>query len=89
MTTVIALGALVAVGFGLLAGIAVIRRATDVLRAAEHHAVAMATLVAEGETNPCSRSEPPLVGCRVVGRSVTVTVELAGNRATATAGPER
>lgn len=89
MTTVIAIGALVAVGFGLLAGIAVIRAATTALRTAEQRAVAVATLVSEGERNSCGRLDPPVIDCQVNGRTATVTVEIGGNRASATAGPDR
>ena len=83
------MGSLVAVGFGLLAGITVIRGATEALRMAEQRAVAAATLLSEGEREPCSRQDIPVIECRVIGSTATVTVELHGNRATATAGPER
>ncbi len=89
LTIVIAIGSLVAVGFGLLAGITAIRGATEALRMAEQRAVAVATLLSEGEREPCARQGEPVVGCRVSGNTATVTVELHGNRATATAGPER
>jgi len=89
MTTVIALGGVVSIVFGLLAGVAVISRATDALRLAEREAIAAATLIAEGETEPCARVEPPVVMCERTGSAATVTIELRGTRATATAGPQR
>ena len=89
MTTMIAIGSVVALVFGLLAGIAVITRATDALRAAEQAAIAIATLIAEGEPNPCSRAQPPVIACAREGSAATVSVELRGTRATATAGPDR
>jgi len=89
MTTIIAIGGVVSIVFGLLAGVAVISRATDALRLAEREAIAAATLIAEGETEPCSRVEPPVIACAREGSAATVTIELRGTRATATAGPQR
>lgn len=89
MTTVIAIGSLVAVGFGLLAGIAVIRGATGALRSAEQQAIVVATRIAEGDRDPCNRLDPPVIDCRVSGPAATVTIEIRSNRATATAGPAR
>jgi hypothetical protein len=89
VTTMMAMGSVVALVFGLLTGIAVITRATEALRAAERAAIAAATLIAEGETEPCARVEPPVVMCERTGSTATVTIELRGTRATATAGPDR
>jgi hypothetical protein len=89
VTTMIAIGSVVALVFGLLAGIAVITRATEALRAAERAAIALATLIAEGEPDPCSRAQPPVIACARDGSAATVSVELRGARATATAGPDR
>lgn len=89
MTTVVAIAAVASIAFGLLAGVALIQRATEAIRAAEHAAVAMATLFAEGEATPCKRAVAPIVECTMSGGTATVSVELHGSRATATAGPER
>ena len=89
MTTVIAIAAITSIAFGLLAGVAVIQRATEAIRAAEHAAVATATLYAEGDANPCDRAVAPVIQCTMSGGTATVSVELHGSRATATAGPER
>lgn len=89
MTTIIAIGGVVSIVFGLLAGVAVISRATDALRLAEREAIAAATLIAEGETEPCARAQPPVIACARDGSAATVSVELRGARATATAGPDR
>ena len=75
--------------FGLLAGISTVTKTTEALRVAEGRAVAVATLRAEGEQDPCSREQAPVTECSVVGQVATVTVDLNGARATATAGPER
>jgi hypothetical protein len=89
MTTVVAIAAVASIAFGLLAGVALIQRATEAIRAAEHAAVATATLYAEGEAKPCERAVKPMVQCAMSGGTATVSVELRGSRATATAGPER
>ncbi|MFM2412223.1 MAG: hypothetical protein RLZZ587_556 [Actinomycetota bacterium] len=89
MATVIAIASIASIAFGLLAGVAVIQRATEAIRAAEHAAVATATLFAEGERDPCERAIPPVVQCSMSGGTATVSIELHGSRATATAGPER
>ena len=89
MTTVVAIAAVASITFGLLAGVTVIRHATEVIRAAEHAALATATLYAEGEAKPCERAVAPVVHCAMSGGMATVSVELHGSRATATAGPER
>lgn len=82
------IGVLVALTFGLVAGVAAIRNATTALRTAEREAVATATLLAEGELEPCARATRPVVSCETSGLTATVSVELNGTRATAAAGPE-
>ena len=88
MTTAVAIAAVAAITFGLLAGVSVIQRATEAIRVAEHAAVTTATLYAEGEAKPCERAVAPVVQCTMSGGTATVGVELRGSRATATAGPE-
>lgn len=89
VTTITIVGVVVALSFGLLAGVAVVTRSTEALRVAEGRAVAVATLVAEGERSACTREVQPVTHCSVDGDVATVTVELHGTRATATAGPQR
>lgn len=89
MTTIAVIGAVVAVTCGLFAGVAVITTTTEALRVAESRALAVATLIAEGEQEPCQREQPPVVECSTSGVSATVTVVIRGARASATAGPDR
>lgn len=89
VTTIAVVGVVVALSFGLLAGVAVVTQSTEALRGAEGRAVAVATLVAEGERSACTREVEPVTQCSVDGDVATVTVELHGTRATATAGPQR
>ena len=89
ITTIAIVGVVVALSFGLLAGVAVVTRSTEALRVAEGRAIAVATLVAEGERSTCTREGDPVTQCSVEGSVATVTVELNGTRATATAGPQR
>ena len=89
VTSLVAVGGAVALGFGLLAGISVMVHATAALRAAERAAIAVATERTAGERDPCVRMTAPIVACSIDGLSATVTVALNGVRATAIAGPER
>ena len=89
VTSLVAVGGAVALGFGLLAGISVMVHATAALRAAEREAIAVATERASGECDPCARTTSAVVACSIDGLSATVTVALHGVRASALAGPER
>ena len=89
VTGIVAVGGVVALGFGLIAGISVMVHATAALRAAEREAISVATERAAGERDPCARSAPLVISCSTAGLSATVTVVLQGVRATAVAGPER
>lgn len=83
------IGAVVAVTCGLFAGVSLIQKSTEALRVAESRALAVATLVAEGEASSCDREQTPVTDCSVNGTVATVAVELGGVRASATAGPDR
>lgn len=89
VTGIVAVGGVVALGFGLIAGISVMVHATAALRAAEREAISVATERAAGERDPCVRTSPPVVSCSTDGLSAKVTIVLQGARATAVAGPER
>lgn len=89
VTTIAIVGTVVALTFGLLAGISVVTGTTEALRVAEGRAVGVATLLAEGENDPCAREREPVVACSVNGTVATVTVALRGATASATAGPQR
>ncbi|MFM6968718.1 MAG: hypothetical protein ACKOWN_07360 [Microbacteriaceae bacterium] len=88
VTTIAVIGVVVAVTCGLFAGVAVIAAATNALRLAESRALAVATLVAEGEQLPCLRDQTLVVECSTSGMFATVSVDLRGVRASATAGPD-
>ena len=88
-TTLIVIGGITALAFGLLSGISAVRHATDALRTAEREAIGAATAFSEGEPDPCARVHETVVDCVRDGRAVTVTVVRNGIRASATAGPDR
>lgn len=89
LVSVSAIAGISALAFGLLAGVSVIRQSVEALRTAESAAITLATLAAEGDTEPCRRAKPPIAECSSNGDTVTVHIELRGFRASATAGPKR
>lgn len=89
IATIMALGGLVALLGGLLAGVAVIRQSTEALRTAERLAIAAATDLAAGERDPCLRLVAIALDCVATAPTVTVTVSVRGVTAAATAGPQR
>lgn len=89
MATIMALGGLVALLGGLLAGVAIIRHSTEALRSAERLAIAAAADLAAGERDPCSRLAAIARDCVATAPTVTVTVAVRGFIAAATAGPQR
>lgn len=89
MATIMALGGLVALLGGLLAGVAIIRHSTEALRSAERLAIAAASDLAAGDRDPCSRLVAIAVECVTTAPTVTVTVAVRGLIAAATAGPQR
>lgn len=87
LATVTGIGATVAILLGVLAGVDAVLRMTAALRTAEGEAVRLALLLAEGVGDSCQRASGFVTVCTREGESVSVTVDIDGVTASATAGP--
>jgi len=87
LATVAGIGATIALLFGALAGVDAVLRMTAALRTAEGEALRLAIFLSEGVGNPCDRVSAFVAECIRSGEAVSVTVDLEGATASATAGP--
>jgi hypothetical protein len=87
LATLTGIGATIALLFGALAGVDAVLRMTAALRTAEGEALRLAIFLSEGVGDPCDRVPAFVAECIRSGDSVTITVDLDGVTASATAGP--